>query len=638
MEQVQRVETKSDVGQIDDGRLTDGRLTDDRLTESTSDSVVELRHEAGLSAGQTMQLGIGRYEFGPAAGEAGGLQAGQPSVVSFEIEVIGAEEIILSPRGIEIKIDGRPTVSPETVSQGQVIQAGPDHFVVGKPDDFVSLARRPQPRITVPRVTGPEFGSAIPFSWLWLGLILLGILLAVLVASPWLLLALAGVGLAAYSWHRRRKQDNAEDLAHTRALERANNQLSKELAESRSRMSRQCRAAHLSPTNVVTGTEEIGSADDRSERTGRIHIAIGLGDVSWQPPVSERPRAGWDYQALVKEYSSLSAVPYLLDVEAGPLGLVGPNEATAAVARYLSHATESVSGKSLTVRSSTAANSSVSGSSSGRILYLAQDQADIPSECLHTVIVDDSGFASVQTRAGEVVATDLVPHGLPDLTIAPTTIYNRVDAAKAETSIAQPDRSAKSDQSKESVDTSADEILALASSSSDASLTTANSSGHFGGVQLYTSDSQIQSKELLAGIGLELAYRRSAARLSLTVLDSGDRGLVRLSQLPHCVGYAAIDDEENFGASIARLSEVLDHPSERLQVILASEFPRLIAFLQLSGRQTMADYLLDLARQTDQDRLVLVASATTGESESTTRQQPAGNITRSVSLLRESAL
>ncbi len=616
------------------GRIDDDRLADDRLAKSSADPVVELRHEAGLSAGQTMQLDIGRYEFGPAVGEAGGLQAGLPSVVSFEIDVRGANEIILSPRGIEIKIDGRPTASPEVVSHGQVIQAGPDHFVVGKPDDFVALARQPQPRITVPRVTDPEFGSTIPFSWLWLGLVLLGILLAVLVATPWLLLALAGLVLAAYSWYRRRKQDNAERLAHTRALERANRQLTKDLTESRSSMSRQCRAAHLSPTNVVTGTEEIGSADGRSDRTGRIHIAVGLGDVSWQPPVSERPRAGWDYQALVKEYSSLSAVPYLLDVEAGPLGLVGPDKATTAVARYLSHATESISGKTLTVQSPSSANSSAADSNSGRTLYLAHDQADIPADCLHTVIVDDAGFASVQTRAGKVVATDLVPHGLPDLATAPTTIYNRVDSGTAGAATAQSGFTTGS--ANESVDTSADEILALAGSPANAKKTETSASSHFGGVQLYTSDSQLQSKELLAGIGLELAYRRSAARLSLTVLDSGDRGLVRLSQLPHCVGYAAIDDVENFGASIARISEALDHPSERLQVILASEFPRLIAFLQLSGRQTMADHLLTLARQTDQDRLVLVASATTGET--TTRHQPATNITRSVSFHRESAL
>ncbi len=621
------METKSDAGRIDDDRLVD-----DRPEESPGDPVVELRHEAGLSAGQTMHLSIGRYEFGPTVGGAGGLQAGQPSVVSFEIDVLGADEIVLSPRGIEIKIDGRPTVSPQNVAHGQVIQAGADHFVVGKPDDFVALTRQPQPKITIPRVTDPEFGSTVPFIWLWLGLILLGVLLFILVAKPWLLLALIGVALAAYSWQRRRKQDEAEQLAHTRALERANNQLAKELTESRNRMSRQCRAAHFSPTNVVTGTEEIGSTDARSERTGRIHIAIGFGDVSWQPPVSDRPKAGWDYQALVQEYSSLSAVPYLLDVEAGPLGLVGPPEAIAAVARYLSHATESVSGKTLRIQSPTSAKSFANGPDSGRTLYLAQDQTEIPPECLHTVIVDNAGFATVKTGAGEVVATDLVPHGLADLALAPTTIYTRVGSKRAEAS------TAVSDPSKESVDTSADEILALASSSTTTRKAKTGKPGHFGGVQLYTSDSQIRSKELLAGIGLELAYRRSTARLSLTVLDSGDRGLVRLSQLPHCVGYAAIDDEEDFSASIARLSKVLDHPSEQLQVILASEFPRLIAFLQLSGRQTMADHLLDLARQTEQDRLVLVASATTGESESTQRLQPASNITRSVSLLRESAL
>ncbi len=585
--------------------------------------VVELRHEAGLTAGATMRLRVGRYQFGPAVGSNGGLQAGTPTTVGFELEILGPDNVIIVPKEAEIRIDGRPILAPEAVTQGQMIQAGADHFSIGPRPRFVDLATREQQRIQVRRVTDPVLGPALPLWWLWLALILLGLVLTALVAKAWIVLSLAALLVAGGTWWLQRKRDNKELQNRQAEVNRATEQLTNDILTVRDLIARQCRVAHPSSASLTSGMgAEIPalqgfSATEVPVRTGRIRVALGLGDVTWEPPVDPKDNAGWDYQATVARYASLSAVPYLLDLNAGPIAIVGPLPATAAIARYLTKAAAAISDQEFNIISLHGPNNRVPDQTTTTSL-VPSDHAIIqcpsvdvvPKACSTVVTVDAAGYATVMAANGDVLATDLVPHGLPE------------EGQRVPSRLITLD-----DQQSPEGNQGATPIQSLAT----ADVT------RFPGVHLYTCDSKMESKELLAGIGLELAERREPEQLSLTILDSGDRGLIRLWQLPHCVTYTTIDNDNGIKIALENLQTALGDQPDAMHVMLASEFPHLIEFLNRSGRDELAQQLQDLASQTDQVQLALVASETTHSPSDGPSVASSRDISRSVHHLQKAA-
>lgn len=562
----------------------------------TEDAVIVLRHESGLTAGNTMQLRLGRYEFGPTIGERGGLASGRPSVVGFEVHVLGPQQIRIVPKEAGIEVDGRPISEPESVSPHQIIRAGADYFVFGESDDFVDLVKRPRDEIHVARATRPETKPVLPLWWLWIAIIALGLALMALVSRNWAAVALAGVLGGALAWLWARRDTKKQHALHETEIQRANAALVSELMTARAMVGRQCRAAHLSPTDLHGPTPHPLNGDNVTIQGRKLEVALGLGDVYWQPPVVGRDNAGWNYQSVVDTYSSLAAVPYLLDLNAGPVALVGSAPATASIARYLDSASRSITGESIAIIS-TDPSEPRPARINGPVAYVVESAENVPTSCAHIISISDAGFASVHNKHGAKLADDLVPNGLPE--------QADVVAATPSNEWYQAEQAVQADS--------------------------------FHGIKLYTSDSRIESKEMLAGIGLDLAERSDPDKLSITILDAGDRGLIRLRQLPHCVGYAAIDDDRGAEQALADLNQALAQPTDHLHVILASEFPHLLKFLGQSGRRSTAEHLAQLAQQTEEDHLIMLASSTTNEPGPGQSDAPTQDIGTAVAHLREVA-
>lgn len=590
----------------------------DHQSIQNSETVVVLRHIGGLSAGNMLGLHSGRYEFGPTIGQSGGLSSGKPSVVGFELRVDGQDEVVLIPRDVEVMVDGQMVTVPEPVTNGQVIQAGADYFSLGKPDDFVALAQRDRDQIKVSKVLAPDTRKVLPLGWLVLliPLIVLGIVLAVMNRPLGFVLSALGVIAIVYIWRSRTKKNSQALARHESDIAKAKTRLTESLVDERNLVSRQCRAAHVSPTSLINNLSQV------PERSSSQQIPVGLCDITWTPPVLDRDDAGWDYRCVVEEFSSLSGVPFLLPSGPDPILVEGDPEATAAVARYLERVTPS----------------SESGTKSYRII----DSDDAPASPQSTIItIKENGLASAKSGSGEPLGA-FVPHGIPK------TGARITDADKP--SLADQSDDAVIDLTDGATIDLTDSVNPLGLTGAGANLNTSTGMistegdklrvrsssrlANMAGVHLFTSDDRIESKQVLATLGIELADQRGADELSITILDAGDRGLIRLKQLPHCVEYAAIDDDKGARRAMAGLDTALVNSPDSIQVILVSEFPRLLAFLRLSGRQPLASQLVELAQRPGNGDLILLGSATTDGPFSEPPPSPIQDVALGVSRLQ----
>ena len=65
-----------------------------------------LRHEAGLTAGQTLPLSPGRFRFGPLRSGQGGLVNGTPEVVSFDLTIEDDGSALLTAGREPVAVEG----------------------------------------------------------------------------------------------------------------------------------------------------------------------------------------------------------------------------------------------------------------------------------------------------------------------------------------------------------------------------------------------------------------------------------------------------------------------------------------------------------------------------------------------------
>ncbi len=93
---------------------------------------MELRQIAGVSAGGSLELYPGNYDFGPVSRGPGRLGDGQPDSVGFTLQLDGDLSAVVGPGEAPLRLDDQPVNEP-TDLRGRVINAGSARFVVARP-------------------------------------------------------------------------------------------------------------------------------------------------------------------------------------------------------------------------------------------------------------------------------------------------------------------------------------------------------------------------------------------------------------------------------------------------------------------------------------------------------------------------
>ena len=93
---------------------------------------MELRQVAGISAGGSMELRPGSYDFGPVQQGPGRLDDGDPDSVGFTLSLNGNLTATIGPGDNPVLVDSQPVIEPTTLG-GRVINAGSARFVVARP-------------------------------------------------------------------------------------------------------------------------------------------------------------------------------------------------------------------------------------------------------------------------------------------------------------------------------------------------------------------------------------------------------------------------------------------------------------------------------------------------------------------------
>jgi hypothetical protein len=93
---------------------------------------MELRQVAGVSAGGSLELEPGCYDFGPVRNGPGRLDGGQPDTVGFVLRLDQSLAASIRPGDSPVMLDDEP-IGDETELAGRVINAGTARFVVARP-------------------------------------------------------------------------------------------------------------------------------------------------------------------------------------------------------------------------------------------------------------------------------------------------------------------------------------------------------------------------------------------------------------------------------------------------------------------------------------------------------------------------
>jgi hypothetical protein len=93
---------------------------------------MELRQVAGISAGGSMELRPGRWDFGPVRTGPGRLQDGEPDSIGFTLVVGSDLGATIGPGEHPVRLDDQPVMAPAKVG-GRMINAGSARFVIARP-------------------------------------------------------------------------------------------------------------------------------------------------------------------------------------------------------------------------------------------------------------------------------------------------------------------------------------------------------------------------------------------------------------------------------------------------------------------------------------------------------------------------
>ncbi len=600
--------------------LGTGPTSVDEPTTDQPGPTIKLRHVAGLTAGQTLPLTAGRFHFGPLRSSHGGLVAGTPDAVSFDLTIHDDGETVLTAGQEPVAVEGVIISRPVTLDDGDVVQLMTDHFVVeaepsgedhgedngvdhGGAKGGDELAR---PVTVVPRPVDPPRTTKLT-GWLLLfaAVIVLGVVLAFtngrLIGIS--LLGLAGV-IATLLLRLRRNERATE--ARSVAVDNARMLLFSQVVEHRKAAASALRGPALTPAAVAE------SAARRSEPSTTA-VTIASGDQPWDPPVEVERAPGWDHRSVVDDLSFLPAIPYSVDLDQGAIAILGPRSATLAVARHIVTTALYLAGPETGAEVDTEIPADwrwllpenetiirildhVRGSVGPRTIALYADREDLErkgfssAEFTHVMEVNDAGTADITTAEG--TTTGFVPHGITEthagelLEMLGRPAPERV--ALDATASTEPDH-AGSDPA--AVDDSAFDHTTFGDTASEAAsaidLTIFDTDR-----LLVTGPLPSRHRDVLATAALHQADLHPDR--SLYILDRGDRALIRLAQLDNCARYTTIDQLDSVTQMVQDLETMMDQPAEHSSLMLAPDLWNAIEFYRDTGHRPLADRIEEL--------------------------------------------
>lgn len=534
-----------------------------------TETVVELHHDAGLTAGHTLGLRPGKFRLGPRKSSDGGLVAGAPEAVSFDLVITPEGETTLNAGSEPVAVEGVVVDRPVHLEHGDVVQLRTDHFVLRS---LTSPPRRRSNAVVTPRTVAPPSLPSMS-GWLWLfALVALFGLIVGFIRSSLFGLILIGLGgivgtlIVRSRRHNRSKQEHARQLSNARSL------FFNEILSSRKAAADSLRSEANTPATVTR------RASEAPQKHGlHLHVTVASGDRSWEPRVVCHRESGWNHQAVVDELSFLPAIPFTVDLDTGPIAVVGPRLATLAVARHIATsalvASPSDTGVSVTTSvpadwrwlpSATAPVLHILDSTTGplekRTVVLAPSVKALgnSSAFTHILKIDKSGGASIRQSNGQN-GDGFAPHGITEK--------------------------------------QARDIVQIVTGTGPV----ADQPEHFGAIDLRDAAHEVLDTSRLLVTGperartknvLATAALRQAARYpdrSIFILDRGDRALIRLAQLEACQRYVAIDQIENVDFMVSELETLEAQSPESQMLLLAPDLWDATAFYRNSGRVDLAD-------------------------------------------------
>lgn len=548
--------------------------------------VVELRHDAGLTAGHTLGLRPGTFRLGPRRSSEGGLVTGAPEAVSFDLIIDQEGNTTLKAGREPVAVEGVVVDRPVQVKDGDVIQLTTDQFVLR------SLTPKPRRRsntVVTPRtVAEPRLPSMAGWLWLAVAIALFGLILGFARPSFFGLILIGLGGIVGILIIRSRRHDRAR-REHTTQLLNARSLFFHEIVDSRKSAAESLRFEANTPATVARR-----AAEPRQSPGSRLHATVASGDRSWDPPVVCHRDPGWDHQEVVDELSFLPAIPFTIDLDAGPIALVGQRRATLAMARHIATTALIASPKDSGVSVSTAVPADwrwlplamtptlyildlVDGPREARTLVVAPSTEALGDTTVftHVVEVHEDGRASIRQPDG-LGGEGFIPHGITEkqaaqihrLVIGPETIID-LRNEQAVVDLLQTDHDVLD----------ADRLLV-------------------------TGPDRSRTESVLATAALRQAARYPDR--SIFILDRGDRALIRLAQLKACNRYVAIDQIDNVNFMMGELEKIEREPLDHRVLFLAPGLWEATAFYRNSGRADLADRI---DRVVDQMEVVPLAAS-----------------------------
>lgn len=611
--------------------------------DSKPQAVAELHHVAGLTAGRTFRLRPGTIPFGPRRWNEAGLAAGAPDIESFQLTIDTEGNATLTPGHEPVAVGGQVvTDGPVPLEDGDIIQLLTDQFTLRSLNPTMRRSRTAA--ITPRSVTAPT----LPSMRGWLGLFALvalaGILLGLIRSSLFgiALIGIAGVIITLLIRSRRREQAEHE---HATQLANAGSLLFNEILEARKETAEEMRSDANTPIAIARRHPSRTTVE-----ISPLLATIASGDQPWEPPVVCHRDPGWDHQDVVDRLNFLPAIPVSIDLDQGPVAVVGPRAATLAVARHLAATalTSSPATAGVTVTTKVPADwrwlaprstpdtlsilDGVDGPIGPRTVVLAASLEDLPAGITfdHVMHIGDDGRASISVPSGEA-GTGFTPHGITE---AHAIDIHRM-AARANSVIDLRHSNQLPSSELATIDlTQADNatldltnpgaVLAMpapvnlalgtidlvgaepatpvvgghvrsdttrpqltSAAIAHTKLTDASLTPLDTRRLLVTGPDRSRNKSVLATAALRQAAQHPDR--SIFILDRGDRALIRLAQLDACRRYAAIDHVENVEAMVQELEGLEDEPAVRPVLMLAPDLWEATAFYRNSGRADLAD-------------------------------------------------
>ncbi len=261
-------------------------------------AVVQLRQVAGLTAGDTINLPSGQFEFGEKpAGTDGGTETDHDEATAFSLNVDESGDVIIDPGESPVRLDGRRISTSHRVGQ-QTIDVGSARFVALRAGDRArsNLGSTPRlmPRsIVIPRLKEPTVPQG--------------------------------------NWRKR----GDRRVSDTEALRSANDEARDLIAAEGQRQAQERWTVHLDPTRI-SDLLEIGPGALWQRPAGHWHFgsaAIAAADLTWRPELVGDTSRLDDPELLA--YGVIPSAPLVADLRQGPLGIVGLRAAALAVARHV---------------------------------------------------------------------------------------------------------------------------------------------------------------------------------------------------------------------------------------------------------------------------------------------------------------